>query len=59
MLFKRKPITKEERVQAVKAAVAYWNQGNYTRSREICKKYGITDEQFSKALIIIMHGEGK
>lgn len=52
MLFQRKPITKEKQISALKQAVKLWNSGKPKRAVELYKRYGITDAQFSKALII-------
>ena len=58
-MFFKKTITKEEKVQALKTAVDWWNKGYYAKSQELCKKYGISAETFSKALIAFKRNGGK
>lgn len=59
MLFKRKPITREEQIAALKEAVRLWRIGKHQRAVELYKRYGITDRQFSQALVGSMHSEDK
>lgn len=58
-MFFKKTITKEEKVEALKTAISLWNNGYYSKSQELCKKYGISNETFSKALVAVKHKGGK
>ena len=52
MLFKKKPVTREEQIAALKEAVRLWNIGKYRRAVELYQRYGYTDQQFSQALVM-------
>ena len=50
-MFKRKPITEEEKFSALREAVRLWQIGKYKRATELYRRYGITDREFSRALV--------
>lgn len=52
MLFKKKPVTREEQIAALKEAVKLWNAGKHCRAAELYQRYGFTDQQFSQALVM-------
>lgn len=47
-------ITTDEQKQAVRLALKYWNEGQYSKAMDICKKYKISDQTFSHALVAFM-----
>lgn len=58
-MFKRKPITEEEKLSALRESVRLWQMGKYQRATELYRRYGITDREFSRALVTYMHMEDK
>ena len=58
-MFERKPITKEQQMSALREAVRLWRMGKYKRAVDLYQRYGITDRQFSQALVGLMHSEDK
>ena len=56
-MFKRKPITREEKIAALKEAVRLWNIGKYSRAVDLYKRYEITDKEFTRALHIVRNQE--
>ena len=50
-MFERKPITEEEKLSALREAVRLWRAGKYKRAVELYQRYGITDGEFSRALV--------
>ena len=58
-MFERKSITKEQQMSVLREAVRLWRIGKHKRAVELYKRYGITDRQFSQALVSSMHSEGK
>ena len=59
MLFKKKPITREEQIAALKEAVKLWNAGKHRRAVELYQRYGYNDKQFSQALVMYNRSENK
>ena len=55
--FKKEPPTQEEKIAALRVSIKKWNQGEYQSAMKLCKKYGITDREFSHALVASMHGK--
>ena len=58
-MFKRKPITEEEKLKVLREAVRLWRVGKYRRAVELYQIYGITDGEFSRALVTSMPMEDK
>ena len=58
-MFERKPITKEQQMSALREAVRLWRTGKYKRAVDLYQRYGITDRQFSQALVGSMHSGDK
>ena len=58
-MFKRKPITEEEKLKVLREAVRLWRMGKYKRAEDLYQRYGITDRQFSQALVGSMYSEDK
>lgn len=49
-LFK-KEITPQEKAAALRTALNWWNSGRYQDAMKLCKKYGVSDREFSFALV--------
>lgn len=44
-----------EKASALRLALKYWNNSEYAKAMKICKKYGISDRDFSYAMVQNMH----
>ena len=44
-----------EKASALRLALKYWNNGECAKAMKICKKYGISDRDFSYAMVQNMH----
>ena len=58
-MFKQKRITEEEKLKVLREAVRLCKVGKYWRAVELYQRYGITDGEFSRALVTYMHMEDK
>ena len=50
-------VNTKEKASALQLALKYWNNGEYAKAMKICKKYGISDRDFSYAMVQNMHKE--
>ncbi len=48
-------VTDEEKASALRVALKYWNSGEHAKAMKICKKYGISDRDFSYAMVAQMN----
>jgi len=45
----------DEKASALRVALKYWNNGERAKAMKICKKYGISDRDFSYAMVSQMN----
>ena len=48
-------VTDEEKASALRVALKYWNSGECAKAMKICRKYGISDRDFSYAMVSQMN----
>lgn len=47
-------IDSQEKLAALRLALKYWNEGQYQKAMDLCVKYGISNRDFSCALVASM-----